>query len=119
MPPGGLSAASYGTLFGRPVLTVEYCAALGDEGDIICAAKVKELTGAEVKDEDRRGKQEIMSYALPDARGHFGVYGGMFVAETLMQPLTELREAYERYRADPDFLREVDPNAPLAALEFQ
>lgn len=47
-----------------------------------------------------------MSYALPDERGHFGVYGGTFVAETLMEPLAELRRAYERYRADPDFLRE-------------
>jgi tryptophan synthase beta chain len=54
-----------------------------------------------------------MSYALPDARGHFGAYGGMFVAETLMQPLTELREAYERYRADPDFLREFERDLKL------
>jgi tryptophan synthase beta chain len=54
-----------------------------------------------------------MSYALPDASGHFGVYGGMFVAETLMQPLTELREAYERYRADPDFLREFERDLKL------
>ena len=45
-------------------------------------------------------------YALPDDRGHFGPYGGMFVAETLMQPLTELREAYERYRDDPSFQAE-------------
>ena len=35
MPPGGLSVAPYGTLFGRPVLPVEYCAALGTVGDII------------------------------------------------------------------------------------
>ena len=44
----------------------------------------------------------------PDARGHFGPYGGQFVAETLMGPLEELREAYERYIADPDFLAELD-----------
>ncbi len=44
-----------------------------------------------------------MNYQLPDAAGHFGRYGGMFVAETLMQPLIELREAYERLRADPKF----------------
>ncbi len=49
-----------------------------------------------------------MSYALPDERGHFGIYGGTFVAETLMEPLAELRRAYERYRADPDFLREFE-----------
>ena len=45
---------------------------------------------------------------MPDASGHFGVYGGMFVAETLMAPLTELREAYERYRHDPEFIAELD-----------
>ncbi|HTT13428.1 MAG TPA: tryptophan synthase subunit beta [Burkholderiaceae bacterium] len=42
-------------------------------------------------------------YDLPDARGHFGLYGGVFVAETLMHALEELRAAYERYRKDPDF----------------
>ncbi|MCU7795692.1 MAG: tryptophan synthase subunit beta [Candidatus Thiodiazotropha sp. (ex Myrtea spinifera)] len=45
---------------------------------------------------------------LPDARGHFGPYGGLFVSETLMEPLQELREAYERYMQDEDFLRELD-----------
>nr|WP_242476831.1 tryptophan synthase subunit beta [Halochromatium glycolicum] len=47
-------------------------------------------------------------YRWPDAQGHFGPYGGLFVPETLMHPLTELREAYERYLDDPDFLRELD-----------
>jgi tryptophan synthase beta chain len=46
--------------------------------------------------------------ALPDARGHFGPYGGRFVAETLMEPLEELRLAYEKYRNDPEFLAEFD-----------
>jgi len=45
---------------------------------------------------------------LPDAEGHFGRYGGRFVAETLMHPLEELRVAYERYREDPTFLAELD-----------
>jgi len=44
----------------------------------------------------------------PDARGHFGPYGGMFVPETLMHPLQELRQAYERYRSDPQFLAELN-----------
>jgi tryptophan synthase beta chain len=44
---------------------------------------------------------------LPDARGHFGRYGGVFVAETLMGPIEELRVAYERYRDDPEFLAEL------------
>jgi len=47
-------------------------------------------------------------YALPDDRGHFGKYGGIFVAETLMQPLAELRQAYETYLKDPEFIRELD-----------
>ena len=46
--------------------------------------------------------------SLPDERGHFGVYGGLFVSETLMDPLQELREAYQRYLQDPEFLRELD-----------
>ena len=46
--------------------------------------------------------------ALPDARGHFGAYGGQFVAETLMHPLQQLREAYERLRHDPAFMAELD-----------
>lgn len=46
--------------------------------------------------------------AMPDEHGHFGPYGGIFVAETLMAALTELREAYEKYLQDPDFLAELD-----------
>ena len=47
-------------------------------------------------------------YHWPDAGGHFGPYGGMFVPETLMHPLEELRTAYERYLRDPEFLAELD-----------
>jgi tryptophan synthase beta chain len=43
---------------------------------------------------------------LPDANGHFGPYGGTFVAETLVHALDELKAAYERYRNDPDFQAE-------------
>ena len=45
-------------------------------------------------------------YQLPDARGHFGPYGGSFVAETLSHALAELNEAYARYSHDPEFLDE-------------
>ena len=45
---------------------------------------------------------------LPDDNGHFGPYGGVFVAETLMEPLAELRAAYEKYVGDPVFLAELD-----------
>ena len=46
--------------------------------------------------------------ALPDRTGHFGPYGGKFVAETLMGPLAELERAYEQCRADPEFLAEFE-----------
>jgi tryptophan synthase beta chain len=49
-----------------------------------------------------------MKYDLPDARGHFGPYGGQFVAETLMEPLRQLTEAYARLKNDPVFLAELD-----------
>lgn len=45
---------------------------------------------------------------LPDENGHFGVYGGLFVAETLMEALGELRDAYGKYQQDPEFIKELD-----------
>ena len=45
-------------------------------------------------------------YHLPDAKGHFGPYGGSFVAETLTYALAELNAAYERYSKDWEFLEE-------------
>jgi tryptophan synthase beta chain len=47
-----------------------------------------------------------LPYDQPDARGHFGPYGGTYVAETLIHALDELRDAYERYRLDSDFVAE-------------
>ncbi|MGH8373305.1 MAG: tryptophan synthase subunit beta [Gammaproteobacteria bacterium] len=44
---------------------------------------------------------------FPDAEGHFGIYGGRFVAETLMGPVEELRAAYLKYRQDADFQNEL------------
>jgi len=46
--------------------------------------------------------------AFPDVRGHFGKFGGRFVAETLIQALDELNAAYEKYRNDPDFIAEFE-----------
>ncbi|HEX5756050.1 MAG TPA: tryptophan synthase subunit beta [Arenimonas sp.] len=46
--------------------------------------------------------------AYPDARGHFGPYGGVFVSETLIEPLRALDAAYERYKSDPEFLAELE-----------
>ena len=48
------------------------------------------------------------SIPMPDATGHFGPYGGVFVAETLMRALDELKAAYERYRNDPAFRAEFE-----------
>ena len=45
---------------------------------------------------------------LPDARGHFGPYGGRFVPETLMHPLQELEDEYLRAQKDPKFKRELN-----------
>ncbi|AJK49868.1 tryptophan synthase subunit beta [Burkholderia plantarii] len=47
-------------------------------------------------------------YNLPDEQGHFGPYGGVFVAETLIHALDELRGAYERFRDDPEFVAEYN-----------
>ena len=45
-------------------------------------------------------------YDFPDAKGHFGPYGGSFVSETLFHALDELKANYARYRDDPEFLAE-------------
>ncbi|RUR09327.1 tryptophan synthase subunit beta [Legionella sp. km772] len=45
---------------------------------------------------------------LPDAQGHFGIFGGMFVADTLVHALKELAQAYAQYRNDPNFIAELD-----------
>ena len=46
--------------------------------------------------------------AMPDKAGHFGAYGGRFVAETLMEPIYELEKAYEKLKNDPAFQAEFD-----------
>ncbi|MBS0358360.1 MAG: tryptophan synthase subunit beta [Proteobacteria bacterium] len=45
---------------------------------------------------------------MPDEQGHFGIYGGCFVPETLMHPIEELTKAYHRYANDPGFLAELE-----------
>jgi tryptophan synthase beta chain len=46
------------------------------------------------------------TYQQPDARGHFGIYGGSFVSETLTHAINELKAAYAQYQHDPEFLAE-------------
>jgi tryptophan synthase beta chain len=48
----------------------------------------------------------MLKYDQPDAKGHFGPYGGTFVSETLIYALDELKAVYEHYRHDPAFIAE-------------
>ncbi len=60
---------------------------------------------------DKSVKQKPASVdysAMPDERGHFGVYGGVFASETLMQALDELRDAYEKTKTDAKFQAQFD-----------
>ncbi len=50
----------------------------------------------------------MQMYDLPDSKGHFGPYGGVFVAETLIHALDELRTQYEALRNDADFVAEFE-----------
>src|SRR5450755_3729334 len=54
------------------------------------------------------GRFAMQMNDLPDSRGHFGPYGGVFVAETLIAALDELREQYARYQHDPEFVAEFE-----------
>src|SRR6202040_3906702 len=54
------------------------------------------------------GRFAMQMNDLPDSRGHFGPYGGVFVAETLIAALDELREQYARYQHDPAFVAEFE-----------
>ena len=47
----------------------------------------------------------------PDNRGHFGIFGGRFVAETLMPLILDVEKAYNKYKNDSDFLQELDDYA--------
>lgn len=57
---------------------------------------------------DKKKQAVVTDYNLPDERGHFGPYGGLFVGETLMESIKELNEAYAKYIQDPEFLAELD-----------
>ena len=48
----------------------------------------------------------MLNYQQPDAKGHFGPYGGTFVAETLVHALDELKAAYDQALQDPSFMAE-------------
>ena len=50
----------------------------------------------------------VAASAVPDALGHFGPYGGVFVPETLIAALKQLEAEYSRARSDPEFQRQFD-----------
>src|SRR6266516_2861230 len=54
------------------------------------------------------GRASVPRRTGPDERGHFGLYGGRFVAETLMPLVLELEAAYAEAKNDPRFRREMD-----------
>ena len=56
----------------------------------------------------RSGLESFDPAAWPDSGGHFGIFGGRFVAETLMAALEELEQAWRRHRDDPEFQAELD-----------
>lgn len=53
-------------------------------------------------------KLDFKNYHFPDRHGHFGEFGGQYVAETLMPALRELEQAYKKVKQDPSFRREVE-----------
>ena len=60
------------------------------------------------KNQSKQGNAPESFRSGPDERGHFGIFGGRFVAETLMPLILDLEATYYKYRDDEDFLREFD-----------
>ncbi|MCH7505810.1 MAG: tryptophan synthase subunit beta [Proteobacteria bacterium] len=70
-------------------------------GDLLNRPRVSADVSKEVEN-------TVLSVSEPDEFGHFGPYGGTYVAETLMHALDELKEAYERWRQDEEFMARMD-----------
>jgi tryptophan synthase beta chain len=68
---------------------------------------VKKIIGLNM-DHQKTNQSPTDYMSAPDASGHFGEFGGSYVAETLMYPLEQLTEAYLRLREDPAFIAELD-----------
>ncbi len=67
-----------------------------------------EMGGGEMDDPPSVFEKDLtMKATQPDSHGHFGEYGGMFVPETLMEPLNELTRFYKEVRKDPEFKKEL------------
>src|SRR4051812_49060 len=76
----------------------------------MCRAEWNRARGSRTQQKSLHSSQEfaMRPYELPDTTGHFGPYGGVFVAETLIQALDELKDAYARYQKDPEFRAEFE-----------
>lgn len=66
------------------------------------------MTGKKTPTSGDNRQDAFERYDMPDTAGHFGIYGGRFVAETLIFALDELQAAYAKYSADPDFHQTID-----------
>ena len=53
----------------------------------------------------------MYDYQQPDPTGHFGIYGGSFVSETLTHAINELKAAYASYQHDPEFIAEFNTSS--------
>jgi HK97 family phage major capsid protein len=83
LPPGGLSAAPYATLFGRPVLPIEYAATLGAEGDLILADLGAYATGTKGGVEEAMSIHLKFDYAETAFRFMFAVDGQPWLASPI------------------------------------
>ena len=54
----------------------------------------------------------MYDYQQPDNKGHFGIYGGSFVSETLTHAINELKAAYAKYQHDPEFIADPRRGSP-------
>ena len=61
-----------------------------------------------LNDAPNKSSAEVDYSSMPDEQGHFGIYGGVFASETLMQALDELRDAYEKIKTDKQFQAQFD-----------
>jgi len=83
-----------------------YLVSNGDRRDACPAQKILFAPFAPLRENETMSA--LAKPKLPDARGHFGPYGGRFVPETLMHPLQELEDEYRRAQKDPAFKREFE-----------
>ncbi|MDX9706838.1 MAG: tryptophan synthase subunit beta [Azospira sp.] len=77
------------------------------QGGISEAKRDSGAEGAPNRGEESSARWAELTH-LPDDRGHFGPYGGLFVAETLIPALEELKEAYAAAQKDPQFVAEFE-----------